>query len=230
MAATSASRPSGPREGKPCFLILEDHALVREGVAERLRRSFPGSGTCYSGASLKEATKALRARRSDAAATACDCAIVDLDLGDGTSVAEVVSTIANFSVPVVVMSAMAQAEVLQAALTAGAVAFVTKRSSMDNLEHAVRTAMSGGTWISPDLAGVLVKAEQSIGLTEREQRALVLYASGMTLDMVANRMGVTTNTVKYYLDRVRKKYLEAGISARTKVELNAAARSQGLIP
>ena len=90
--------------------------------------------------------------------------------------------------------------------------------------------MSGGTWISPDLAGVLVKAEQSIGLTEREQRALVLYASGMTLDMVANRMGVTTNTVKYYLDRVRKKYLEAGISARTKVELNAAARSQGLIP
>ena len=226
------TRTSASRTGKECFLILEDHALVREGVVERLRKSFPGSTTCYAGASLKDATRALRAGRDAAGTdgTGCDCAIVDLDLGDGTSVAEVVSTVASFAVPVVVMSAMAQADVLQAALTSGAVAFVTKRSSMDNLEHAVRTAMAGGTWISPDLASVLVRAESKIGLTEREQRALVLYASGMTLDMVANRMGVTTNTVKYYLDRVRKKYLDAGISARTKVELNAAARTQGLIP
>ena len=217
---------------KPCFLVLEDHALVRDGVVERLAGTFPGSSLCYAGASLKEATRALREnqRSLGAGRRPCDCAIVDLDLGDGTSVAEVVSTIAGFKVPVVVMSAMAQADVLHAALTAGAVAFVTKRSSMSNLEHAVRTAMDGGTWISPDLASVLIKEESAIGLSEREQRALVLYASGMTLDMVANRMGVTTNTVKYYLDRVRKKFLDAGINARTKVELNAAARQQGLIP
>jgi predicted DNA-binding protein (UPF0251 family) len=56
-----------------------------------------------------------------------------------------------------------------------------------------------------------------------------MYASGMKQDMVARRMGIASSTVKHYLDRARSKYNEAGIPARTKLELHELAKSEGLI-
>jgi DNA-binding NarL/FixJ family response regulator len=58
----------------------------------------------------------------------------------------------------------------------------------------------------------------------------VLYASGMTQQMVARRMGIAPSTVKHYLDRVRQKYTDAGLVARTKLELHAIARREGWLP
>jgi DNA-binding CsgD family transcriptional regulator len=69
-----------------------------------------------------------------------------------------------------------------------------------------------------------------VKLSEQERRALVLYASGLTQDVVARRMGITANTVKHYLDRVRDKYSNVGVRARTKLELHAVARAEGLLP
>jgi DNA-binding NarL/FixJ family response regulator len=90
--------------------------------------------------------------------------------------------------------------------------------------------LDGGTWFPPDLAGVLLRSSDSVELSGQERRALVLYASGLTLEMVARRMDITPNTVKHYIDRVRDKYTAAGIAARTKVDLNRVARSEGLLP
>ena len=102
--------------------------------------------------------------------------------------------------------------------------------SLRNLSMAVRTVLDGGTWFPPDLAGAVLRTSTSVELSAQEKRALVLYASGLTLEMVARRMDITPNTVKHYLDRVRDKYTAAGISARTKVQLNHVARSEGLLP
>jgi hypothetical protein len=43
-------------------------------------------------------------------------------------------------------------------------------------------------------------------------------------------MGIASSTVKHYLDRVRTKYAEVGVHARTKLELHAIARAEGLLP
>ena len=59
---------------------------------------------------------------------------------------------------------------------------------------------------------------------------MTLYASVLTLDMVARRMDVSPNTAKHYIDRVRTKYTAAGIASRTKVELNTVARNEGMLP
>lgn len=205
------------------FVLLDDHALVREGISRQLLVDFPGSTFAYSGDSLTRARAALHVEQ-------CDCAVIDLDLGDGTPIADTVSTFTTRGIPVVVVSAMAEPEVLQAALAAGAQAFVAKRSSLKQLTHAVQTVLAGGTWLPPDLAGFVLTRQSTVELSQQEQRALVLYASGLTLEMVARRMEIAPNTVKHYLDRVRDKYTAAGIAARTKLELHNVARMEGLLP
>jgi DNA-binding NarL/FixJ family response regulator len=207
----------------PRFVLLDDHELVREGINRHLRTDFPGAVFIYSGDSLTEARSAIHNE-------GCDCAVIDLDLGDETPIAETVSAFTTLEIPVVVVSAMAEPEVLQAALAAGAQAFVAKRSSLKQLTHAVETVLSGGTWLPPDLAGFVLTQRSTVELSNQEKRALVLYASGLTLEMVARRMDITPNTVKHYLDRVRDKYTAAGISARTKLQLHNVARMEGLLP
>jgi DNA-binding NarL/FixJ family response regulator len=206
------------------FVLLDDHALVRDGIERQLTTDFPNCQIIYSGESLSDALAAV------SAASICDCAIVDLDLGDETPVAETVSAFAVRQIPVVVVSAMARPDVLQAAMAAGAKAFIAKRSNLGQLSKAVNAVLDGDTWIPPDLAGAVLRAESNVDLSAQEKRALVLYASGLTLEMVARRMDITPNTVKHYLDRVRDKYTEAGIAARTKVQLNRVARMEGLLP
>lgn len=216
-----AKKASGLR-----FVVLDDHELVRLGIAARLQADFPSSTLTYSGESLREAVVAVSAYD-------CDCAIVDLDLGDGTPVAEIVSAFSSRGIPVVVVSAIGRSAALESAFAAGAGAFVTKRSDLQNLPTAIDAVLAGKTWIAPDLAGVLVRADSGdaaeVVLSGQEKRALVLYASGLTIDMVARRMGITPNTVKHYVDRVRDKYTAAGITARTKVDLNRIAREEGLL-
>lgn len=208
------------------FVVLDDHELVRLGIEARLREDYPGCTLVYSGESLRGAVAA-------AGSHACDCAIVDLDLGDGTPVAEIVSAFSSRGIPVVVVSAIGRVAALESAFTAGAGAFVTKRSDLRNLPTAIDAVLAGSTWIAPDLAGVLVRSDSgedsAVVLSGQEKRALVLYASGLTIDMVARRMGIAPNTVKHYVDRVRDKYTEAGIAARTKVDLNRIAREEGLL-
>lgn len=209
---------------KPAFVLLDDHALVRDGIERQLLTDFPGCSILYSGDSLFDALAAVSKAKT------CDCAVVDLDLGDETPVAETVSAFAVRDIPVVVVSAMARPDVLQAAMAGGAQAFIAKRSSLGHLSKAVSTVLDGGTWIPPDLAGAVLRAQSNVDLSAQEKRALVLYASGLTLEMVARRMEITPNTVKHYLDRVRDKYTQAGIAARTKVQLHRVARMEGLLP
>jgi two-component system nitrate/nitrite response regulator NarL len=56
-------------------------------------------------------------------------------------------------------------------------------------------------------------------LSERERSVLVAYTSGMTLDAVAERVGIRPSTAKTYLERVKAKYREVGRAAYTKLEL-----------
>ncbi len=56
-------------------------------------------------------------------------------------------------------------------------------------------------------------------LSQRERSVLLAYASGMTLDAVAEQVGIRPGTAKTYLERVKAKYLEIGRPAYTKLEL-----------
>jgi len=63
-------------------------------------------------------------------------------------------------------------------------------------------------------------------LSRRERSVLLAYASGMTLDAVAEQVGIRPSTAKTYLERVKAKYLEIGRPAYTKLELVQRAREE----
>ena len=207
----------------PTFVVLEDHVIVREGLERGLIDRFPRVDFAYSGAVLGEALKAIGERH-------IDCAIIDLDLGDGRSVADVVSSFSSLNIPVVVVSALGDPAVIQSAILAGASAYVTKRSGFDELSEALDAILHNRDWMSPDFAGALIpKNATGVHLSAQEQRALVLYASGLKMDSVARRMDVAPSTVKQYIDRVRDKFTAAGKLARTKTDLYRVARDEGLM-
>ena len=206
----------------PTFVILEDHALVREGLRMLLLRDIKGAEILYSGRELPAAVSAVTVK-------GCDCAIVDLDLGDGTTPVEVVSSFVRREVPVIVVSALGSPHAIRSALTAGASAYVTKNSPNDELALVIGHVLNGWDWVTNDLADIMSRDISGIPMSEQEQTALTLYASGLTLESVARHMGISRNTAKSYLDRVRAKYEKAGYRVRTKVELNEAARSAGLL-
>lgn len=205
------------------FIVLDDHELVRNGLQQQLIVDFPQGSVVYSGDDVRAAVQVARS-------SGCDCAIVDLDLGDGRPVTDVVGAFTKLGIPVVVVSALAAPGVLESAVAAGARGFLSKRSAVNQLAVAVKHAIQGESFITPDLGQALVSGGMDVELSNQEKRALILYASGLTLDMVARRMDIAPTTVKHYIDRVREKYEAAGINARTKIELATVARSQGLIP
>lgn len=205
------------------FILLEDHPLVLESLRNQISQHLPGAEFVYAGASLEAALASHTASPAQAA-------IVDLDLGDDRSPIDVVTALVESQVPVLVVSAMADPAIVQQVLFAGADGFVSKRAEISQLGQAIDAVLRGDTYVSPELAGAMVsKPASAVTLSEQEQKALVLYASGLKLESVARRMNVAPSTVKSYLDRVRDKYREAGIEARTKTSLYKVARDEGLL-
>jgi DNA-binding CsgD family transcriptional regulator len=74
-----------------------------------------------------------------------------------------------------------------------------------------------------------VQTPGSVQLSAQEERALLLYSSGMKLASVARIMGITTGTAKEYIRRVRAKYADSGEPLPTKVELFKKAQEEGLL-
>jgi DNA-binding NarL/FixJ family response regulator len=127
------------------------------------------------------------------------------------------------------VSALGDASRIRPALAAGALGYVPKKAAGAVLLEAVEAALSGETYVSPDLAAVMMAGPDRPDLSVQESTALRLYASGLKLDAVARRMNVSSSTAREYLARVRRKYATVGRDVRTKTDLYAAAVKDGLI-
>ena len=118
---------------------------------------------------------------------------------------------------------------IRSGLNAGALGFVPKRVSYQTLVEALSSVAAGEIYLSVDLAAILAATVEKPDLSPRELDALRLYASGLTLNSVARRMGISPHTAKEYLDRVRNKYGQLGREARTRTELYVMAQDDGLL-
>ena len=206
----------------PRFVILSAHPLVVEALVNRVRLVVPDAHILYAGPSKQEALRS-------AAEGGCDCCVVDLEVGADAAALDVLSTLSMYGVPTVALTARASSAHLASCLAAGVRGYVDKHGDARDVCDAVTAVLDGRTWLASE--GPAIRSERAtVTLSDQERRALVLYASGMTQDMVARRMGIAPSTVKHYLDRVREKYQSAGQPARTKIELHARARADGLIP
>ena len=206
--------------------IVEDHLLQRKRT-EELLWAQPAFSVVQSAEDLPTFIEWLDTCGPHAAP---HLLILDLIVQRGPSAdPAVVRRLIDAGVRVLVLSAMASPPLVREMLRAGVSGVVGKRDSEEDIVAAVWSVLGRREWMTPELAAVIADDERRPKLSDREERALVLYASGLTMSTVADSMGVKQDTVKTYLERVKAKYAEIGRPARTKVELNRIAVIDGYL-
>jgi len=204
-------------------VLMEDHPLYREGLKAYLQNTFPKMKLLYAGASFYEAKEVISKSKPQ-------IAIVDLHLGDGRQPSEIVALFSSRGIPVLVISALNNFESVKSAFSMGALGFVSKDATIDDIGKAVKSVLDGHEWISPVLGKALTQSKSiSDKLSAQEKKAIILYASGLKLEVVARRMDVAPSTVKQYIDRAKEKFRASGVPVSTKTELYKILRDLELV-
>lgn len=210
--------------GSRQFLIVDDHAIVRQGLISILSPAHPG-------AHLGEAENAMEAfshlRRHE-----CDLVILDINL-PGTSGLEILTDLrqAYPDLPILILSGHSEDQYAMRALKAGAAGFLSKGSAPEELVLAVRKVLGGGKYVSPVLAEKLAssmdvnrdKPPHEL-LSDREYQVLCLIASGKTPTEIAEALSLSVKTISTFRTRILAK-----LAMRNSAELTHYALENGLL-
>lgn len=205
--------------------LVDDHESVRLGLVAALEQA--SFDVVFAGASV---TDYLDARRRAIGGPA-DVVVLDLMLGDGTTVTENVTRLVADGSSVVIHSVADRPAAVREALVAGAAGVISKSSPLDDVIAAVRTVARGEPLNNVEWANAIDgdTAFADAQLSSREREVLRLYATGLPLKAVAERLGVAYSTAKENITRVRVKYVEVGRPAPTKVDLLRRAMEDGIV-
>lgn len=203
------------------ILIVEDHALVREAMAQRLGRLEPDL-VCLESASADEALALLEAHGD------VDLAIVDLML-PGANGFSLLGVLAKRypDLPAIVVSAMDDDASVRRALAAGASGFVSKASSGEVLAQAVSDVLEGGMptpRASPPATSARTRrSAERYGVTVGQARVMELLATGGSNREIARRLGLTEGTVKVHMTAI---YRALGVSSRSQALVLLSRKSE----
>src|SRR5256714_2967419 len=178
-------------------LIVDDHPVVRQGIRALLEREL--DGVEITDAATPEA--ALDAAGADAP----DVVIID-PRGSGGEVEEIVSTLQRrLQSAIVVYTSNGGARLLAEALKAGVKGYVRKDSPPEDLVRAIRAARTGEFYVDPALSSTIVLEEGDRTLTVRQREILQMLADGMQTHAVAQKLGLSTQTVRTHTKRILAK-------------------------
>jgi two-component system, NarL family, uhpT operon response regulator UhpA len=203
--------------------IVDDHESVRLG----LRAAFGDEGfdVVAVGANVDELLQNLEGRE-------VAVVVLDLSLGDGSSVTDNVKRVQAAGAAVLVHSIADRVALVREALAAGAAGVIPKSSATKTVIAAAATVARGEVLNNLEWA-TAIDADRDFAkaqLGRREREILHLYASGLPLKLAAEQLGIGYSTAREYLDRIRVKYVEVGRPAPTKVDLLRRAVEDGILP
>src|SRR6476659_5065768 len=203
--------------------LIDDHESVRLGLEAACARAGT-ENVVFSGSSVTE----YLTWRSKTGAAPADVVVLDLTLGDGTTVTENVRRLVRDGSSVIIHSVADRPAAVREALAAG---IVSKASPIGDVTAAIGTVARGEPLNNVEWASAVEgdRAFADAQLSARERDVLRLYAAGLPLKVVADRLGVAYSTAKENITRVRVKYVEVGRPAPTKVDLLRRAMEDGLL-
>ena len=226
-------------------LLVDDHPLILSA----LQAVIQGLGDDVSVLGAASAAEARAALRKDAD---FDLVLLDLALGDADGFEVLTEFRAAYpALPIVVVSASDRTSDVIRAIDLGAMGFVPKRSSNEQLFEALRMVMSGGLYVPPMMLGLdaapvesdtvpdvmrpvgtpssqspYQKAPlslESVGLTPRQGDVLALLLQGKPNKLIARELNVSVETVK---DHVAAVLRALGVSSRTQAVLAVSQMQQ----
>jgi two-component system uhpT operon response regulator UhpA len=160
-----------------------------------------------------------------------DVVLLDLDLKDNIPISLKLSTLRTTGVKTVLMSTYSEPAVVREALASGALGYLVKSEDASMIVDAIRLANAGSSYISSEL-DLAINATDVGGvpkLSAQERRVMALYGGGEPVKSVAYQLGISEETAKSYLKRIREKYRVAGFDVGTKVALRKRAIQDGIL-
>jgi two-component system NarL family response regulator len=206
--ASATARRAGAERMMIRVLVAEDHPLVREGIIRALERD-PGMaivGEADNGITAMELARELNP----------DVMVLDLRMpGLGGAVVLERLRAELPQVRALIMTANESPESLLDAVAAGAAGYLSKRTTGEELRQAVITTYGGGSVITPELAGHLLREFSGSArgegssvrplLAARELEILRLVADGLTDNEIGKQLYISPRTVQNHLTRIREK-------------------------
>jgi two-component system, NarL family, invasion response regulator UvrY len=190
-------------------LLVDDHPIVREGIARILALRIPGLH-------ISEAEDGPRAVEHLRGAR-FDLVLLDLTLPGDSGLSLLRRLRREFVVPILVVSMHPVDQFAQRALQAGAAGYVAKDSDPEEVVRAVSTALAGGRHVPRELeeAARLEGMPPPHGaLSDREYQVLRMIGAGWTVSEIGTELGLSVKTISTYRLRILEK-----LRLRTSAEL-----------
>ncbi|MHC6219666.1 sigma factor-like helix-turn-helix DNA-binding protein [Arthrobacter sp. MMS24-S77] len=208
-------------------LIVDRHRLLIDSLSQWLLLNAPGI-TALAGAT---AWPLESGAPGGAGARGADVAVVgELHGGEGGTIAGVVTSLRGLGMQVVMLVDQQPLTAITSALDAGALAIVPKSAEPGHTAAAIRAAASGRRYLHPEIEGILESAALTrVELTARERRLVELYLGPTPRGTreVAEHLGISEQTVKSHLHRVRQRYAAAGFNVGNIISLQDQLRKDG---
>ncbi len=204
-------------------MIVDDHEILRGGIRFLLL-------------AFEDIELVGEAQSGEDALRLCEEVQPDVVLMDmmmsGMNGAETTQTLLERypQVQVLALTSFHDTELVQRAMQAGAIGYLLKGVSMDELAQAIRSAHAGRPTLAPEAVQALIKTTGTAprlgdDLTEREREVLGLLAAGMSNAEIAEGMVVSVAAVKYHVSSILSK-----LGAANRTEAVALALQHSLVP
>jgi DNA-binding NarL/FixJ family response regulator len=202
--------------GPPRCLIVDDHPVVRAGIRAVIERAFRDARLADA-ATVEQAEAALGGEPPD---------VVVIDpWRAGVDVSEIVTRLqSEVDAPIVIFTSDGGARLLSEALKAGVKGYVRKDSPSEDLVRAIEAARAGEFYVDPGLSSTIVLDEGDRTLSARQREILQMLADGMQTEAVAQKLGLSTETVRTHTKRILAK-----LEASTRTQAVAIGIRHGLI-
>jgi len=203
-------------------MLVDDHTMVRRGLATFLRvfDDLELAGEAASGEAAIQLCAQVRP----------DVVLMDMVMPGMDGVTATRAIRQQFpGVQVIALTSFKDKKLVEDALQAGAIGYLLKNVSADEVARAIRAAHAGRATLAPEAAQVLVQAitqppTPGQDLTERERDVLALLVEGLNNTQIADKLVVSPSTIKSHVSHILAKL---GVASRT--EAAALALRRGLV-
>jgi NarL family two-component system response regulator LiaR len=184
-------------------MLVDDHNVVRSGLATFLR-AYDDLELVGEAKNGFEAVKLCREKKPDVV-------LMDLMMPEMDGIAATRAILADCpEIKIIAMTSFEDEQLVQGVLAAGAISYLIKNVTSDELAKAIREAASGRSTLSPEAARVLVQATRPtkqplFDLTEREQEVLNLVVQGRSNQQIADALVISIATVKAHISNILSK-------------------------